>query len=150
MSGQIDIGWAVAPFLANELEKNQVRIIARGADAPDLAGQSIRVTIASKQAIEGKRDALRRFMIGMRRTFEWMYSDDPRVLQWYAEGAGVTVDQARRAREQFDPKEAVMPGPVRRLDLAVQQGLEFKYLRAAPTEAQLASFQDILDGSGAK
>jgi NitT/TauT family transport system substrate-binding protein len=150
MSGQIDIGWAVTPFLANELDRKEVRIIARGGDAPDLTDQSIRVTIASKQALAEKRDAIRRFMVGMRRTFDWMYSDDPRVVQWYAEGAGVTPAQAKRARDEFDPKSAVMPGPVRRLDVAVQQGLEFHYLRAPLSDAQLASFQDIMDGTQTK
>ena len=115
MSNQIDIGWAVTPFLMNELDHNEVRIIARGADAPELRNQSVRVSFVNKAVLQTKREAVRRFMAALRKTLDWMYSDDPRVLQWYAEGAAITPAQARQARDTYDPQSAVMPGPVQNI-----------------------------------
>src|SRR5262249_56756081 len=34
MSGQIDVGWGSPPFGIQQLEQGQIRIIARGSDAP--------------------------------------------------------------------------------------------------------------------
>jgi NitT/TauT family transport system substrate-binding protein len=146
MSGQIDIGYAVTPFLANELDRHEVRLVARGADADEMRDQSVRVAFVNKAVLAARRDAVQRFMVGLRKTLEWMYSDDPRVMQWYAEGAGITPDQARRSRDQFDPQRAVMPGPPQNLALSAQQALDYKYVRAPLTAEQLAGFVDVMDG----
>ncbi len=52
MTGQIDVGWAAAPFGLKQLMENQIKVIARTTDVPQLANQTIRVNIANEQCAE--------------------------------------------------------------------------------------------------
>ena len=65
-----------------------------------------------------------------------MYSDDPRVLQWFAEGAGATLAQATRARSEFYPKAAMRLGPPGNLALSMQQAIELKRIPRPLTDEQ--------------
>ncbi len=46
MSGQIDVGWAAPPFGLDQLDKNEIRVIATGNDAEVFRGQTVRLNIA--------------------------------------------------------------------------------------------------------
>src|SRR5205823_1558395 len=48
MSGQLDIGWSVAPFALDKVKAGEIRIIAYGNDVPELAHQSTRAILASQ------------------------------------------------------------------------------------------------------
>ena len=47
MTGQIDVGWAAAPFGLQNVIDGQIVVIARTGDVPQLANQTIRVNIAN-------------------------------------------------------------------------------------------------------
>lgn len=145
MSGQIDVGFSVAPLMIKQVDDKEIRIIARGAEVPALQGQTIRVNMVTTQGMEKKRDALRRWARAMNRTLAWMY-DDPRALEWYAEMIGLTVEQTRRARDQFQPPQSVQAGPPQKLELSLQQALQFKFVPASYTLNDLAKHIDIIDG----
>src|SRR5499433_1456727 len=51
MSGQIDVGWASPPFGITQLDQGQIRIIARGSDAPTTRDQTVRVHIVNANAL---------------------------------------------------------------------------------------------------
>jgi NitT/TauT family transport system substrate-binding protein len=146
MSGQIDVGYSVTPYALQEIDAGQLRLIGRADEAPDLAKESIRVIFANSQYLAAHRDTVVRFMKALRRTLDWMYTYDPRVMQWYAEGAGVPVDVARKSRDAFDPQSASALGPPKGLDISMRQAIEFKYLKAPLSDAQLASYVDVIDG----
>ena len=57
MSGQVDVGWAVAPFVLDLLDKGEARMIARGSDIAAVRGQTIRVQITNAQNLATKKDA---------------------------------------------------------------------------------------------
>src|SRR5947199_366679 len=47
MSGQIDVGWSVPPFVLQQLAEGRLRIIARGSDVAAIRNQTIRVNVAN-------------------------------------------------------------------------------------------------------
>ena len=47
MSGQIDVGWAGAPFGVDAVEQGKIRVIAKASDDPVLDRQTIRLLIAN-------------------------------------------------------------------------------------------------------
>ncbi|HKA75688.1 MAG TPA: ABC transporter substrate-binding protein, partial [Pseudolabrys sp.] len=47
MSGQIDIGWSVAPFGLKELQAKTIRVLMRGSDVPSMRNQTVRVEIVN-------------------------------------------------------------------------------------------------------
>src|SRR5262245_8423941 len=75
MSGQIDIGWSVAPFGLKDLQAKTIRVLMRGSDVPSMRNQTVRVEIVNANALKARHDVMVRFMRAYRETLEWLYSN---------------------------------------------------------------------------
>jgi NitT/TauT family transport system substrate-binding protein len=84
MSGQIDVGWAAAPFGVEAVEQGKIRVIARASDVVAYRTQTSRVLAANLVALEHRKDVFERFMRAYREGLGWLYSD-PAALTAYAE-----------------------------------------------------------------
>jgi len=142
MSGQIDAGWSAPPYAMEPLRNGQIRIIARAAELPLVKDHTIRVLVANKNSLASKADAFARFMRAYRETIEWMYAGDE-ALKVYSEFAGVPVEDARRIREEFDPKEMMIPDRVLGLRDLVPDAVRFKFVAQPLTQAQLDELVQI-------
>jgi NitT/TauT family transport system substrate-binding protein len=83
LSGQVDVGWAGAPFGVAELEAGKTRLIMKSSDAPDFDKQTNRVIIANATELKARPDVFTRFMRGYRDSLAWIYSS-PEGLKAYA------------------------------------------------------------------
>jgi NitT/TauT family transport system substrate-binding protein len=142
MSGQIDAGWSAPPYAFEALRKGQIRIIVRAAELPLVKGHTIRVLIANKNSLERKPEVFVRFMRAYRETVDWMYASDE-ALKIYSEFAGIPIEDARRIREEFDPKEMVIPERVMGLRDLVPDAVKFKFISQPLTEDQLEELVKI-------
>ena len=79
MTGQIDVGWSVPPFVLSDLAAGRLQIIARGSDVAAIRDQTIRVNVANANALKQKRDAFVRYMRALDRAIDWAYSGDPAI-----------------------------------------------------------------------
>jgi ABC-type nitrate/sulfonate/bicarbonate transport system substrate-binding protein len=142
MSGQIDAGWSAPPYAMDALRKGEIRVIARSGELPLVKGHTIRVIIANKASLDGKPDVYRRFMRAYRETVDWMYASDdaPKI---YAEFAKISIEDARRVREEFDPKEMVIPDRVSGLSDLVPDAVKFKFLSQPLSASQLEDLVQI-------
>ena len=143
MSGQIDVGWSVPPFVLQQLADGKLVNIARGSDVAALAEQTIRVNVANANALQQKRDAFVRFVKALSRSIDWAYSDSG-AIDNYAEIAKVPRALAQQTRDQFFPKEALQLSEVKGLDVTLKQALEFKYITAPMS---VADAQGLLEFS---
>jgi NitT/TauT family transport system substrate-binding protein len=143
MSGQIDVGWSAPPFGLDQLDSKQIRIIAGGNDAEAFKGQTVRLLITNTQTLASKKPQLERYMQAYRETIDWMYSDDPKMWQTYAEFVGISVEKAKRTRDGFFPKQAVNPDKVVGLDTIVQDAVALKYTSAPLNGTQLGELIQI-------
>ncbi len=134
MSGQIDVGWAAAPFGVDALRENKIRAIFRGSEITAAQGQTIRVLLTHAAVLAQKAKLLGDFMQAYRETIDAMYSDDA-MLKRYADFAGVTEAVARQTRDQFFPKAAIDPSRLEGLDAVMADGVRFKFM-AAPLSAE--------------
>jgi NitT/TauT family transport system substrate-binding protein len=142
MSGQIDAGWSAPPYAMEALRKGEIRVIARSAELPLVKGHTVRVLIANKADLDSRPDVYRRFMRAYRETVDWMYASDeaPKI---YAEFAKISIEDARRVREEFDPKEMLIPDRVLGLSDLVPDAVKFKYLSKPLTASQLDDLVQI-------
>jgi NitT/TauT family transport system substrate-binding protein len=129
MTGQIDVGWSVPPFVLKDLAEGRLQIIARGSDVEAIRDQTIRVNVANANALKDRRDAFVRFIRVISRAIDWAYGGDA-AIDAYAALAKVPRELALRTRDEFYPKAALQLGEVRGLDLTLKQALEFKYITA--------------------
>jgi NitT/TauT family transport system substrate-binding protein len=143
MSGQIDVGWSVPPFVLQQLADGRLVIIARGSDVAALAEQTIRVNVANANALKEKRDAMTRFVKVLSRSIDWAYSD-PNAIDNYAEIAKVPRALAQQTRDEFFPKQGLQLAEVKGLDVTLKQALEFKYVTAPLSVADAQGMLDIL------
>jgi NitT/TauT family transport system substrate-binding protein len=143
MSGQIDVGWSVPPFVLAQLADGKLAIIAKGSDVAAIANQTIRVNVANANALKEKRDAFVRFVKALSRSIDWAYSD-PRAIANYAEIAKVPHALAQRTRDEFYPKQSLQLGEVKGLELTLKQALEFKYITTPMSVADAQGMIDIL------
>jgi len=143
MTGQIDIGWAVPPFALRELQDGKIVIVARAREATELKDQTIRVNIASVDALKGKRAAITRLMQVYDRAIRWAYSN-PKAIDYFAEFAKVPRDLAKQAVDEFYPQAATQIGEIRGLDLTLRDALQYKFIAQAMTPKDVEPLLDIL------
>jgi NitT/TauT family transport system substrate-binding protein len=143
MSGQIDVGWSVPPFVLQQLADGKLAIIARGSDVAALAQQTIRVNVANANALKQKRNAFVRYIKAISRAIDWAYSA-PGAIDNYAEIAKVPRALAQRTRDEFYPKASLQLAEVKGLDVTLRQALEFKYITSPLSVADAQGLLDIL------
>jgi NitT/TauT family transport system substrate-binding protein len=142
MSGQVDVGWSAPPFGLDQLDQNQIRVVASGNDAAVFKGQTVRLLISNTQTLQARKPAIERFMQAYRETVDWMYAD-PAALKVYADWLGITVEKAKRTRDGFFPKDAINPDRVVGLDAIVADAVDLKYTAVPLTKEQLAELIQI-------
>ncbi len=142
MSGQIDIGWSVAPFGLKELQAKTIRVLMRGNDVPSMRGQTVRVEIVNANALKERHDVMVRFMHAYRETVDWMYSN-PQAVKDYAEHMHMSEDLVELQRKEFNPKSAMNPDKLSDVDLVMQDAVAGKFLAQPLTKEQLAEFIQI-------
>ena len=125
MTGQIDVGWAAAPFGLQNVIDGQITVIARTGDVPQLANQTIRVNIANPESLKTKRAAIERFMRTYARAIEWAYQN-PRAVEIFATNMKLALPIARKAVDEFYPKAGLQIGEIKGLDLTLKDALDYK------------------------
>ena len=136
MSGQIDAGWAAAPFGVEALRDGKIRAIFHGGDIKAAQGQTIRVLITHAAVLAQKKELLIAFMQAYRETIDAMYSDEA-VLKSYAEFAGIPEAVARDTRDKFFPKAAIWPDHISGLESVMDDAVRFKFMAAPLTGEQI-------------
>lgn len=137
MTGQVDAGWAGAPFGVADLEAGKIRLIMKSSDAPDFDKQTNRVIIANATELKTRAEVIARFMQGYRDSIGWIYST-PEGLKAYAAFSKLSEGTARRALAEFLPTGAVDPDRVSGVDEVMADAISFKFIAARLTPVQLS------------
>jgi NitT/TauT family transport system substrate-binding protein len=135
MSGQVDAGWAGAPFGVAELEAGKTRLIMKSSESPEFDKQTGRVIIANADELKARPDVFVRYMRGYRESLHWIYST-PEGLKAYAAFAKLPEQTARRALQDFLPLSAVDPDRISGVDEVIADAIAFKFISAPLTPAQ--------------
>jgi NitT/TauT family transport system substrate-binding protein len=136
MSGQIDVGWAGAPFGVDKVEQGEIRVIAKASDDPVLNNQTIRLIVANATELAQRPDVFVHFMRAYREALAWVY-ETPEGLAAYAQWAGISETTAKRALSEFLPKAAVDPDRISGVDDVMADAVAYKYIPAPFTKRQL-------------
>jgi NitT/TauT family transport system substrate-binding protein len=142
MSGQVDVGWAAPPFGLDQFDAKQIRIIATGNDAEAFKGQTVRLNIANADYLKKNKDVVVRYMKAYRETVNYMYTDAA-ALKLYADWLKITVEKAKRTRDDFFPRASVEPDQITGLDSIVKDAVALKFTASELTKEQLADMIQI-------
>jgi len=136
MSGQVDAGWAGAPFGVAELEAGKTRLVMKSSEAPDFDKQTSRVTIANADDLKARPDVFARYMRGYRDSIAWIYGT-PEGLKAYAAFARLSEETAARALREFLPTSAIDPDRISGVEEVMADAIAFKFIAAPLTAEQL-------------
>jgi NitT/TauT family transport system substrate-binding protein len=143
MSGQIDAGWAAAPFGVQELHQGKIVAIAHANDSPSVANETIRVNVANLNTLQQKRDVVVRFMKAYYKSWEWAYSN-PKAYDYLAADNNLPREIAVATVKEFLTKEANDPGKIKGIDRVLEEAFAAKRIPGAMTEADVKSIFDIV------
>jgi len=141
MTKQVDIGFAQAPFALDAVEDGRIRLVAKGADIPEVQNQTIRAWIAHANTFERRRDALARYVKAYRETLDWLYAS-PDAVKAYAAWSGLGERLARQAPD-FITKDSIDPVRIIGLEDMMGDAVKFKYIPAPLTGEQLATLVQV-------
>jgi NitT/TauT family transport system substrate-binding protein len=142
MSGQIDIGWSVAPFGLKELESGQIRLVANGNDVPSMRGQTARVQVATASLVKERKEVLLRFVRAYREVLDWMFTD-PKAIKAYAEANKVPEHLVKQTADRFQTRQGMQFDTVSGLDAIMADGVKMKFLDAPLSKEQLSELIQI-------
>jgi NitT/TauT family transport system substrate-binding protein len=141
MSGQIDVGWAGAPFAFDALEKGDIKLLAKASDVESLRNQTSRVIIANAAELGSRKDVFVRYMKAYREALAWMYTDEG--TNAYAAWARVSASIAKRALGEFLTAKNLDPDRISGIDDAMVDATSFKYLSAPLSKEQIGKLIEL-------
>jgi NitT/TauT family transport system substrate-binding protein len=136
MSGQVDVGWSVAPFALDAIAKGEVRMIARASDLAAARRQTIRVQIINAQNLGQKNDLVARYLKAYNETVDWMYSS-PDAVPRYVAFSGLPESSVRHMLADFIPKQSLQAASIMGIEESINDAIQFKFLPAPLTDNQL-------------
>jgi NitT/TauT family transport system substrate-binding protein len=142
MSGHVDVGWSVAPFVLDLLANGTARMIARASDIAAIREQTIRVQISNAQNLAAKKDAIARYMKAYNETVDWLYSSAEAVPRYLA-FSGLSEPAVRLMLKEFIPKESLQTEKIMGLGESMKDAVQFKFLSAPLNETQLKELIQI-------
>jgi NitT/TauT family transport system substrate-binding protein len=145
MSGQIDVGFSIAPMGFLAADEGKIRIIARGGDVIAMKDQTTRVNVVSTRAMTEKAETIRRFMLALNKSLDFMYGDE-RALQWFGEMHKLNVDQTRRSRDTYHPRAAMQTGAPRNIELTLSHAKQYKYVPPDFSAETIAARTHLISG----
>jgi NitT/TauT family transport system substrate-binding protein len=141
MTRQIDIGFAQAPFLLDAVEDGRIRLVAKGADMPEVQDQSIRAWITHADNLQRRKDALARYVTAYRETLDWLYAS-PEAIKAYAAWSGLAERLAKQAPD-YITKDSLDPIRIVGLEEMMGDAVKFKYIPAPLSKEQLATLVQV-------
>jgi NitT/TauT family transport system substrate-binding protein len=121
-------------------------MIARASDIAAVRSQTIRVQIINAQTLASKKDAIARYLKAYNETVAWMYASADAVPRYLA-FSGLSEPAVRLMLREFIPKESLQTGKVMGIDESMKDAMQFKFIPALLTAAQLKELIQIVPGS---
>jgi NitT/TauT family transport system substrate-binding protein len=144
MTGQIDVGSDGNGLLGvPQMAAGEVRPVAYGRELDLLRGVTVKGLAVRSDTLRDRRDVIVRFLQAYEETVDWMYRD-PQAVAWFAEQAESPLEDARRVKTDMYPDGAMRVGAVVGVDVSVRQGLQFKRLDRAPTDAEIGAMFEVV------
>src|SRR5258708_14668718 len=146
MSGQVDIGWSVAPFVLDLLSTRAARMIARASDIAAIREQTIRVQITSASILAAKKDAIARYMKAYNATVG-PPPPPPHPPPRHLAFSGLAEPAVRLMLREFIPRESLQTEKIMGLGESMKDAVQFKFLSTPLSDVQLKELIQVPAGS---
>jgi len=142
-ANELDVGWAAPPFGVDKIEQGAIRVVARADDMPRIRNKTVGVMITNVDTLQNRKDSLVRFLQAYRETIDWMYSN-PVALQRFSEISDVSEGITQRMRDEFFPKEMLLPDRIVGLNEVIKDAVVLDYIRKRLSRKQISELIQIV------
>jgi len=142
MSGQVDVGYASAPFALSQILDGEIRVIARADEIPGTENQTVRVILANADKLAKDREVIERYVKAYAETVDWIYTS-PDALKLFRDYSGTPERIAKKGMTEFYNKEMLDPFRVSGLDAVMEDAVALKLLAAPLSKEQLAELFQV-------
>jgi len=143
MTGQIDASWSTPPTGLKELKANEIRIIARGNDSPDVKNETVRVNAVNLNFLQAHRAAVVGFTKAYKESVDWAYSGEP-ALEAYAKLSNQPLEQVKYAVKEFQSKDQDQIDAIKGEDRVLEEALAAKRIPHAMTHDDIKGVYDFV------
>lgn len=143
LGAQLAASWSTPPFNVTYLLAGEIRVIARGDDAPALRNETIRVNAVNARFLADHRGAVISFLEAYRRSIDWAYSN-PQAVDAYARLSHQPLEAAKYIVAHFSSKEAAQIDQIKGEDRLLAQAFEARRLASPLTGKDIAAAYDLV------
>jgi ABC-type nitrate/sulfonate/bicarbonate transport system substrate-binding protein len=142
-TGQVDAGWAAVPFVLDQVDKGDLRIVVKGAEIARLGDVTIRVNFTSVDVLQKQAPALRGFLRAHQRALDYIFAERAEAVRiWIKNGLKLPEPVAMKTFEFHAPGPLALK-PVKGLAATMEDAVRFKFLKAPLGEADVAKLIDL-------
>lgn len=142
MTGQLDICYAVPPVALPELQEKSVVRVASGNDSLAVRGETVRVNAANLDSLEGKRDAMARFLRAYAKSRDFAYTDAG--IADYAKFSEQPVELVRYMVANFESKDQAQLSELKSTERVLEEALAAKRIPHAMTPDDIKGLIDFV------
>jgi len=143
LSAELAASWSSPPTLIEYLIAGEIRMIARGDDAPLLRHQTVRVNVARADFLAGHRSAALGFLRAYKKSIAWAFSSPPAV-DAYAKLTDQRPDVARYIVKEFTSPAASQVDQIKGEDAVLDEALAAKLISRPLTHEDIKEMYDLV------
>ena len=143
-TGQTDVGWSVAPFQLDRVEKGELRVVVRGEEINAMKEISARVHFVNNDFAAKNPDAVRGFFRAQQKALDYMFENKADTAKIWIRRAELKFPESAVLKTwDFYNRAAMSLKPIRGLQTTIDDGIRNKFLNAPLTQAEINSLIDL-------
>jgi NitT/TauT family transport system substrate-binding protein len=142
MTGQLDMCYAVPPVALPELQNKTVVAVARGNDSEAVRNETVRVNAANLASLQGKRDAMARFIRAYAKSRDFAFTDAG--MADYAKFTEQPLELVRFMVKNFEDKNQNELREIKGMDRVIDEAVAAKRIPKPMQPAELKAMFDFV------
>jgi NitT/TauT family transport system substrate-binding protein len=143
-TGQADAGWSVAPFMLDQINKGELRVVVKGSEIEALNDITSRVHFINTAFAAKRPDAVRAFFRAHQRAVEYMMDHKEETTKIWIRKAELKFPESAVLKTwDFYNKPSMTMKPIRGVQTTMEDAVRLKFLQQPLTKAELDRLIDL-------
>lgn len=143
-TGQADVGWSVAPFMLDRVEKGELRVMVRGPEIEALNSITMRVHFVNTDFAAKQPQVVRAFFRAHQRAVEFMLDHPQESAKIWIRKAELKFPESVVLKTwEFYRKPQLALKPIRGIQTTIEDAVKFKFLKEPLGKAEIDRLIDL-------
>lgn len=143
-TGQADLGWSVAPFMLDRVEKGELRVVLRGSDIIALRDLTMRIHFANANFAKKHPEALKGFLRAQQKGLDFMFTNPRETAKIWMKRADLKLPEAIVLKTwDFYTRAQMAAKPIKGIETTMKDAVQFKFLKTPLSQAEVGRLIDL-------